>query len=1290
MKKILFALIALSSSFSSAEIVGEYQFDQSIINSSGTGYALSELGGSGVFVQDSVWGEEKYVLSLAAAQGLVADMSEWAGASDTYTVVMDVNLSNAYSYQKILSFDVNNASDVGLYTEYNDFIYYGRSTSYFPSDYVVENTWVRLAIVRSGNDVMLYAGIPGSMHLVGSASGADTYALIGSKLTFLQNDSCQDGEDYALKVSGIWISDHALSAGQVDAMGDYAPEQLLFEDFESINGGEVWIAVGSNVASAVAIDPDFSPAISGEQDSIEVGMGGEYWNAFGDSTAVDLNTVGLEWSFTVPSNRPNVQLSFDFGHDLDTQSITGSAILYRVLDTDNGSNVIMNTVFETAVVYDRTTHHESPTAVLRPGGSYIVQLVSDRYERWGGCMVDNVGIYAYPEDVSIETWDIGSDFLLASDGGSNPNNEWSYGWSSTDFSTFDLLTDNTSNWKRSDNENVIWKNSGSSVSYGVAPGQVSLHPGNEPSPTVLRWTAPEFSGTGSVHVAGEFFDGDLGTLNTAIRLNNSTSLWSGTVGTFDLNFDVQSGDTIDFAVYGVFAYGNTPIDARIALTTLSDSSTNLLPQVVLSVESKYGTPVPSIGLHTNDLGTMLTCSVDAVVDGGTNYVPVGWTMMGNEPNSGVTNSFTTSFTNDAALVWNWVSNYWLDVTVSGSGSVDQSAGWYAEDTTLNLVATPAEGWTFTGWSGDASGSAGASLTMDSAKSLIATFALDTSVDVSLEVQSAYGAPLPVQGTTVFANGTTVTCSVEQVTIGTTNYVPTGWTLVGAEPASGSSNWFETTLDADAVLTWHWDAVYAPSVRATNTVVLLEDDFNDASLDASKWTHITATGEGSGYLSTPGNSLTESGGTMNIAQATTDRGGAYKTKLLSVNSDGEIVITRRTKVHCVNHYTTMYESLKADDGSTLLRWIYGNYSYNDRVYMGFGGHYDNPRLPALWDQWFDETITYNPITGRGSMTINGQTVPIAGLPLPEGSDQVFLTGGAYGWWTGHTKQFDTFKVSQQSVTIAPTQVTLNISSIHASPSPSIGNHVYAGLSSVTCSASDVIDGDTQYECVGWKGTGSIPASGNGSQMTATLSEDSTITWCWQTNVWLDVSITGSGSSSHPEGWYPKGSVQNVSAIPSAGWLFMNWGGDASGTGSAALTMDSSKSITVLFSDDADDDGLTNSEEEVLGSNPRMADTDDDGFNDLMEIQFGLSPTTDNSAIIDYMEANAELFGFTTSNVVIEVGAGELLLEASNYVVSLNLQLEQSDDLQTWTNAGESVIWELELDEGQQFIRVKTSE
>ena len=179
-----------------------------------------------------------------------------------------------------------------------------------------------------------------------------------------------------------------------------------------------------------------------------------------------------------------------------------------------------------------------------------------------------------------QTWNVVADF--SNDAAKNPNGAWSYGWRhGTKFQLMKIgrVGDNGSpTWLgplsspiAGDGFPNIWKNVNNFLA-GVQPGQVSLHPGPNGEACLLRWTAPA-TVHGTVLVKGRFFPGDegpggQGVMKVAVVKNDDwkSLLWSGVdSGKFDLKSAVMPGETIDFAVYGNFFYGNTPLEAKITV-----------------------------------------------------------------------------------------------------------------------------------------------------------------------------------------------------------------------------------------------------------------------------------------------------------------------------------------------------------------------------------------------------------------------------------------------------------------------------------------------------------------------------------------------------------------------------------------------------------------------------------------------------------------------------------------------------------------------------------------------------
>ena len=188
----------------------------------------------------------------------------------------------------------------------------------------------------------------------------------------------------------------------------------------------------------------------------------------------------------------------------------------------------------------------------------------------GLCMYFIVGVCAASQ------YNATTDFSIAN---GNPNGVWSYGWMPNDtqghpsLSQFNPYTGyhlnlmlNSPRWFRNppswDFTPTIWRlnDTYQGWGYGVAPGQLSLHPSGTYEASVLRFTAPI---DGNYHIDGQFLAGDARIMQLGV-CQGSEWLWRGNdYGSFTLAKRLAAGQTIDFLVYGAYYNGNTPLELII-------------------------------------------------------------------------------------------------------------------------------------------------------------------------------------------------------------------------------------------------------------------------------------------------------------------------------------------------------------------------------------------------------------------------------------------------------------------------------------------------------------------------------------------------------------------------------------------------------------------------------------------------------------------------------------------------------------------------------------------------------
>ncbi|MCX7001134.1 MAG: hypothetical protein NT106_12705 [Candidatus Sumerlaeota bacterium] len=156
------------------------------------------------------------------------------------------------------------------------------------------------------------------------------------------------------------------------------------------------------------------------------------------------------------------------------------------------------------------------------------------------------------------------------------------------------------------------------------------------------------------------------------------------------------------------------------------------------------------------------------------------------------------------------------------------------------------------------------------------------------------------------------------------------------------------------------------------------------------------------------------------------------------------------------------------------------------------------------------------------------------------------------------------------------VTLCVQSLYGYPSPSCGTHLYEkGLAIEAWMSSSPFttpEGDI-YKCTGWKGEGSVPASGTNTYLIFNIDKPSTITWQWGPfpKYYLDVHVTPENSGDvmgsdgqSPSGYYYENSFIDLYAFAADGYCFDKWSGDSSSTKSTLhVFITSNTTITANF-------------------------------------------------------------------------------------------------------------------------------
>jgi hypothetical protein len=108
------------------------------------------------------------------------------------------------------------------------------------------------------------------------------------------------------------------------------------------------------------------------------------------------------------------------------------------------------------------------------------------------------------------------------------------------------------------------------------------------------------------------------------------------------------------------------------------------------------------------------------------------------------------------------------------------------------------------------------------------------------------------------------------------------------------------------------------------------------------------------------------------------------------------------------------------------------------------------------------------------------------------------------------------------------------------------------------------GTTQYVCAGWAMSGNEPASGSGTQVVMTVTNDAVLTWRWTTNYWLETTAGDHGRVVGGNVWVGLGVTTQLTAVADAYYHFTNWTGSVeSSVNPLTVLMDAPKTLMAHF-------------------------------------------------------------------------------------------------------------------------------
>ena len=221
--------------------------------------------------------------------------------------------------------------------------------------------------------------------------------------------------------------------------------------------------------------------------------------------------------------------------------------------------------------------------------------------------------------------------------------------------------------------------------------------------------------------------------------------------------------------------------------------------------------------------------------------------------------------------------------------------------------------------------------------------------------------------------------------------------------------------------------------------------------------------------------------------------------------------------------------------------------------------------------------------------------------------------------------------------------------------------------------EIISGDS-YDNLG----DSIALNANGSRVAVGVPRNdangykSGLVRIYSSNPYFDLvtSVTGNGMISPSSGPFIPGTNVTVTATPDEGWLFTGWSGsvsddDYNATNKTIMILNYT-SVIANFSNDPDGDGILNTQEAEIGTNPRNAE----------------------SALVVYNAMSNRVTLADAESIMRDLRVGSQTFTVSNNTAKIRMYVDESSDLtSSWSNTPHVLELDVPADSDTKFFRFR---
>jgi uncharacterized repeat protein (TIGR02543 family) len=568
-------------------------------------------------------------------------------------------------------------------------------------------------------------------------------------------------------------------------------------------------------------------------------------------------------------------------------------------------------------------------------------------------------------------------------------------------------------------------------------------------------------------------------------------------------------------------------------------------QYTLTITSLHGTVAKNPDKATYTYGEVV--QLTATPDVGWNFA--NWT--GDA--TGTTNPVSVTMNGNKSVTANYTQiQYTLTITsLHGTVAKNPDKATYTYGEVVQLTATPAVGWSFANWTGDATGTANpVSVTMNSNKSVTANY---TQIQYTLTITSLHG--------TVAKNPDKATYTYGEV-VQLTATPDVGWSFVNwTDDATGTANPVSVTMNSNKSVTANYTDQYILTITSLHGTVAKNPD--KATYTYGEVVQLTATPDvGWSFVTWTGDAT----GTTNPVSVTMNSNKSVTANYTQIQYTLTITSLHGTVAKNPDKATYTYGEVVQLTATPDVGWNFANWT----------GDATGTTNPVSVTMNSNKSVTANYTQIQYTLTITSLHGTVAKNP-----DKATYTYGEVvqltatpdvGWsfanWTGDatgtTNPVSVTMNSNKSVTANYTQIqyTLTITSLHGTvaKNPDKATYTYGEVVQLTATP------DVGWSFANWTGD----ATGTTNPVSVTMNSNKSVTANY-TQIQYTLTITslhGTVAKNPDKATYTYGEVVQLTATPDVGWSFANWTGDATGTvNPVSVTMNGNKSVTANYTQNA---------------------------------------------------------------------------------------------------------------------------